>query len=274
MTIAPWQERSELLLGKEALEKLAATSVAVIGLGGVGGYAAEALVRAGIGRLILCDADVVSESNINRQLLAKSTNIGKAKVLVAAQRAKQINPHAVVLGRELFFHEDTAEEIFALGPEVVVDAIDSLNPKLALITAALNRHIPLVTAMGAALRYDPTQIAIAPLNEVTNDRLGAKIRKGLRHRGLGARLAEILAVYSKELPDLGAMGDPDESEAATTRGRVRRPLGTISTVPAVLGFTVASAVLAVLLADYKDSFKKMLPAAYLKKLNNVTKNSA
>ncbi len=273
MTTAPWQERSELLLGKEALEKLADTSVAVIGLGGVGGYAAEALVRAGIGRIILCDADVISESNINRQLLAKSTNIGKAKVALAAQRAKQINPHAVVLGRELFFHEDTAEEIFALGPEVVLDAIDSLNPKLALITNALTRHIPLVTAMGAALRYDPTQIAIAPLDEVTNDRLGAKIRKGLRHRGLGAHLAEVLAVYSKELPDLSGMGEPDESEAATTRGRVRRPLGTISPVPAVLGFTVASAVLAIILADYNPAFRKMLPAAYRKKLKTIPQNS-
>ncbi len=266
MTVAPWQERSELLLGKEALEKLAATTVAVIGLGGVGGYAAEALVRAGIGRLILCDADVVSASNINRQILAKSTNVGRSKAILAAQRAKQINPHAEVFACPIFFHEDSAEEIFNLAPDVVVDAIDSLNPKLALMTAALERHIPLITSMGAALRYDPTQVAIAPLDEVAGDRLGAKIRKGLRHRGLGAQLGAILAVYSKELPDLSAMGEPDESAAATTRGRVRRPLGTISPVPAVLGFTLGAAVLALLLHDQNGGLKNMLPANYLKKL--------
>ena len=231
----PWQERTLLLMGEEALQKLADSVVAVIGLGGVGAYAAEMLARAGVGRLILLDSDCVAESNKNRQLLALDSNMGRKKTEVMAARLRDINPSL-----ELTLIDDylTQENVASLlGPhklDFLVDAIDTLTPKLSLIHYCVNAGIPLVSSMGSGAKYDATKVRITDLSKSYNCPLAYIVRKKLRKMGIEKGFP---VVFSEELPDENAIV---ETQGETNK---KSQVGTISYLPAVFGCVCAQAAI-------------------------------
>lgn len=185
-----WLARSQLLLGGENLARLGQKTVAIFGLGGVGSYTAEALARTGVGGLILVDHDSVCESNLNRQLIANRSNLGQAKVKACRDRLLSINPNLRLLLIEDFF-QDNLSLFFAqhgLGagsrPDYIVDAIDSVHAKLNLICDAQAGGIPLISAMGAGNKLDPTAFKVCDIFETSHDRLARVIRQALRKRGV------------------------------------------------------------------------------------------
>ena len=240
--------RTQRLLGDEALARLARARVAVIGLGAVGGYAVEGLARLGVGNLLLVDHDRVSTTNINRQLYALESTVGKPKAEVACRRVSDINPEASVTGLELFVDTDHHERITEWRPDLVVDAIDSLTPKAELLAGMYHRGIPIVSSMGAALRRDPSQIRTGDIFETRHCPLAKKIRGMLRKREVGRGIS---CVYSLELPDF-AYRPPEEedyAEAAPDRGRQRNLLGSLATLTGIFGLTLAHLAMEKLLAD-------------------------
>lgn len=231
----PWQERTLLLMGEEALQKLADSVVAVIGLGGVGAYAAEMLARAGVGRLILLDSDCVAESNKNRQLLALDSNMGRKKTEVMAARLSDINPSLdITLIDEYLTQENVAVLLGPYKPDFLVDAIDTLTPKLSLIHYCVNAGIPLVSSMGSGAKYDATKVRIADLSKSYNCPLAYIVRKKLRKMGIEKGFP---VVFSEELPD--------ENAIVETRGETNKKsqVGTISYLPAVFGCVCAQAAI-------------------------------
>lgn len=231
----PWQERTLLLMGEEALQKLADSVVAVIGLGGVGAYAAEMLARAGVGRLILLDSDCVAESNKNRQLLALDSNMGRKKTEVMAARLSDINPSLdISLIDEYLTQENVAVLLGPYKPDFLVDAIDTLTPKLSLIHYCVNAGIPLVSSMGSGAKYDATKVRIADLSKSYNCPLAYIVRKKLRKMGIEKGFP---VVFSEELPD--------ENAIVETRGETNKKsqVGTISYLPAVFGCVCAQAAI-------------------------------
>lgn len=231
----PWQERTLLLMGEEALQKLADSEVAVIGLGGVGAYAAEMLARAGVGRLILLDSDCVAESNKNRQLLALDSNMGRKKTEVTAARLRDINPSLeLTLIDEYLTQENVAALLGPHKPDFLVDAIDTLTPKLSLIHYCVNAGIPLVSSMGAGAKYDATKVRITDLSKSYNCPLAYIVRKKLRKMGIEKGFP---VVFSEELPD--------ENAIVETRGETNKKsqVGTISYLPAVFGCVCAQAAI-------------------------------
>ena len=231
----PWQERTLLLMGEEALQKLADSVVAVIGLGGVGAYAAEMLTRAGVERLILLDSDCVAESNKNRQLLALDSNMGRKKTEVIAARLRDINPSLdITLIDEYLTQENVAALLGSYKPDFLVDAIDTLTPKLSLIHYCVNAGIPLVSSMGSGAKYDATKVRIADLSKSYNCPLAYIVRKKLRKMGIEKGFP---VVFSEELPD--------ENAIVETRGETNKKsqVGTISYMPAVFGCVCAQAAI-------------------------------
>ena len=229
----PWQERTLLLMGEEDLQKLADSVVAVIGLGGVGAYAAEMLVRAGVGHMILLDSDSVSESNKNRQLLALDSSIGRKKVEVMAERLKDINPSLELTLIDEYLTQENVEALLSpYRPDYLVDAIDTLTPKLYLINYCVNAGIPLVSSMGSGAKYDATKVRLTDLSKSRNCPLAYIVRKKLRKMGIEKGF---LVVYSEELPD--------ENAIVETRGETNKKsqVGTISYLPAVFGCVCAQA---------------------------------
>ncbi len=231
------------LLDQTGFERLQNAAVTVVGLGAVGGFATEALARAGIGRLRLVDFDTIQLSNFNRQLYALQENLGRCKVVVAKERILQINPNCLVETQETFVHHDTLEEILASPQDLVIDAIDSLNPKVELLAAVQARGIPVISSMGAALRRDPAQIHIGLLSQTRNCPLARILRKRLRRRQVSLDLP---CVYSTEridqLPSTAInAGDPQDHLAA--RGRVRQSLGSLPTITGIFGLTLAHTAL-------------------------------
>lgn len=186
--------RTRLLLGDEATNKLQKSTVMIVGCGAVGSFAIEALARIGVGNLIIIDFDKVEESNINRQLFALDSTIAKAKVDVAKARILDINPCIKVQALNLFFDENSVIEYT---PDVVIDAIDSVDSKIALYSWCQSRHIPFISSMGAARKTDPMQIKIAKLSKTTVCPLAAKIRKLVRAKSI----PDFDVVYSTETPD-------------------------------------------------------------------------
>ena len=232
----PWQERTLLLMGEEKLEKLASSVVAVIGLGGVGGYAAEMLARAGVGRMILLDSDSVSVSNKNRQLLALDSNIGRKKAEVMAERLRDINPALEMTLIDEYLTQDNVEAL--LSPyklDFLVDAIDTLTPKLSLIHYCVNAGIPLVSSMGAGAKYDATKVRLTDLSKSRNCPLAYIVRKKLRKMGIEKGFP---VVFSEELPDNDAIV---ETKGETNK---KSQVGTISYLPAVFGCVCAQAAIA------------------------------
>lgn len=240
--------RIELLLGRAACERLSQTAVMVAGLGAVGSYATEGLARAGIGRLWLIDFDRLTPSNINRHLHALGSTMGRAKCEVARERVLEINPECRVQAIQGFVGPETVQEYLAEEPDLVIDAIDSLNPKVELIAACRLSGIPLICCLGAALRLDPTLVRIGTLDEVKNCHLARAVRKRLRRRNIPL---DFPCVYSLEpLPHplpIAAPTDPLGEAPALDRGRTRHTLGSLPTLPGIFGLTAANLALHLLL---------------------------
>ncbi|MBR2352070.1 MAG: tRNA threonylcarbamoyladenosine dehydratase [Alistipes sp.] len=229
-----WLERSLLLFGEERLERLRSANVLVVGLGGVGAYAAEMLVRSGIGRMTIADADVVSESNINRQLIALHSTVGRAKSEVLAERLRDINPDIELRVVTDYIKDEKTYEILDSEPfDYVVDAIDTLSPKLALILGALERGYPIVSSMGAGAKADPTRVEVADISKTHHCPLAHMLRKRLHKVGVRRGFK---AVFSAEEPIEGAMVLCEEQNH-------KSQVGTVSYMPATFGIACASAVI-------------------------------
>lgn len=231
-----WQYRTELLIGEEGLDKLSKSHVLQVGLGGVGAYSAEQLCRAGVGELTIVDADTVSVSNINRQLPALHSTVGSSKVQVMAERLLDINPELKLHCIEEFIRDErTAEILDAAHYDCVLDAIDSLSPKVYLIYQTLQRHIPIVSVMGAGGKMDPGKIQIADISKSFNCHLAKTVRKRLYR--MGVRRGFDVVFSSEHVPDEAVVIEKDESINKLST------VGTISYMPATFGCFAAAAVL-------------------------------
>jgi tRNA A37 threonylcarbamoyladenosine dehydratase len=240
--------RSIMLYGQSGFERLQKANVAVVGLGGVGSYAAEGLVRAGIGRLRIIDCDTIKATDVNRQLIALSTNIDTPKVEAAKARLLAINPGLKLDVRHAFFHFDTADELITPDLDFVVDAIDSLNPKAALIQHCTERSIKIISTLGAGCRTDPFKIRVGSLSKTTVCPLARALRRHLHSRKIKA---DPPVLYSIETPVTSAEEDDcaeiKESVGAYVRGRKRRALPSLSTIPGIVGLMAANFVILELL---------------------------
>jgi tRNA A37 threonylcarbamoyladenosine dehydratase len=226
----PLFERTRILVGEAGLERLAGASLLLAGLGGVGSYAAEALARAGVGRLTLADHDRVAGSNLNRQLPALRSTVGRKKIEVTAERIADINPACGLTLHDTFLDPDNIPAVLEPGFDFVIDAIDSLNCKAALVAEAHGRRIPVASSMGAGGKSDPTRVVSGDLMDSDVCPLARQMRKRLRKRGVGRG---VLAVWSLEP---GCAPLPPEP---TERGRARAVNGTLSYMPALFGLTLA-----------------------------------
>lgn len=232
-------KRSALLLGDAALERLARAHVAVFGLGGVGGHAAETIARAGVGRLTLIDSDTVALSNINRQLAATHATLGRYKADVMAERVRDINPAAEVTALRVFYTPENAGEYPLSGYDCILDAIDTVSAKLELIERAYRLGIPVVSAMGCGNRLDATKFAVMDIYETQNDPLARVMRRELRRRGVPG-----LRVVCGTAPALTPRAGGER------KGTAGRPApGSVSWVPGVAGMLLAGEAVRLLTAD-------------------------
>ena len=228
-----WLQRTELLLGADKLEILRNAHVLIVGLGGVGAYAAEMLCRSGIGTLTIADADLVVESNINRQLIALHSTVGQEKASLMAARLKDINPSLILHTVQRYIRDEATYELLdAAKYDYVVDAIDTLSPKVNLIKAALDRHYPIVSSMGSGAKTDPTQIEIRDIAQTHHCPLAHMLRKRLHKMGIHTGF---YAVFSPEPPRKEAMILCEETNKKSN-------VGTISYIPPVFGCACASVV--------------------------------
>ena len=223
--------RTEMLLGKGALERLQKARVAVFGIGGVGGFACEALARAGVGRMLLVDDDTVSESNLNRQIVALRSTIGRPKVEVMAERIRDIDPAIKVETRQCFFSEENADSFDFSAFSYVVDAIDTVSAKVELICRAKEANIPIVSCMGAGNKLDPTKFVVTDLAKTETCPLARVLRQRLRKKGI----EHLQVVYSTE-PAMTPL------EIIADGGRKQLP-GSVSFVPSAAGLMAAGAVI-------------------------------
>lgn len=243
-----WKERTNLLLGTEKLEKLNKSHVLVVGLGGVGAYAAEMVARAGVGRMTLVDADVVSLSNINRQLVALHSTVGVAKAEILASRLRDINPEIQLSVIQQYIKDDATDQLLDMDRyDYVVDAIDTLSPKVALIKGCLDRGYPLVSSMGAGAKLDPTKVEVADIGKTHHCPLAHMLRKRLHKLGIRRGFT---AVFSPEEPIEGAMIICEEQNKKSM-------VGTISYMPAAFGLAAASVVIRGLIDDKKEQSDKL-----------------
>jgi tRNA threonylcarbamoyladenosine dehydratase len=224
------------LIGPEALARLQTAEVAVFGLGAVGGFAVEALARAGVGTLRLVDFDVLQPSNLNRQLLALQSTPGRPKIEVACGRVADINPACRVDARGGFVDAETAPAFLDPPPDAVIDAIDGVNAKVNLLAAAHALGLFTVSSMGAACRMDPSRVRVADLADTEGCPLARVVRKRLGRRGIRGG---IRCVFSTEPPRPSQVPAPAAIEE-TTRGRQRPPLGSISFLPGIFGLYAAA----------------------------------
>ena len=230
----PWQERTAIILGEEKLARLSASRVAVIGLGGVGAYAAEMLVRVGVGNLLLVDSDSVTLTNKNRQLLALDSTMGCPKTEVMASRLRDINPEVnLTTVREYVTQENVGAILEPYAPVFLVDAIDTLTPKVELIKYCVSHRIPMVSSMGSGAKSDMTRIRIADISKSYNCPLAYMLRKRLRKEGISKG---VTVVFSEELPDRDAI------IVAEDRNK-KSQAGTLSYLPASFGCACAQAAL-------------------------------
>ena len=236
-----WLERTALLLGEEKLEQLRRAHVLVVGLGGVGAYAAEMIARAGVGRMTIADADTVSATNINRQLIALHSTIGREKSDLMAERLRDINPDIDLTVINRFIKDDETDALLDSARfDFVVDAIDTLSPKLALIKGALDRGIPLVSSMGAGAKTDPTKMEICDISRTHHCPLAHMLRKRLHKIGIRKGFH---AVFSPEPVREGAMILCEEQNKKSNTG-------TISYIPALFGIGCASVVVRSLIGEF------------------------
>ncbi len=239
--------RTELLLGAEGMDKLKKARVAVFGIGGVGSFAAEALIRSGIGAVDLFDDDKACLTNINRQLIATRKTVGKKKVEIMKERALEINPAVIVEAHETFYGADNADEFDLSVYDYIIDAIDTVSSKLILIQRAKENHIPIISCMGAGNKLDPTKFEVADISKTSVCPLAKVVRTELRRRGI----KNLKVVYSKETP-ISPVEDDDNSCKSncicppdTKRKCIvkRQVPGSIAFVPSVAGLILAGEVI-------------------------------
>jgi tRNA threonylcarbamoyladenosine dehydratase len=241
--------RNELAIGKEGLEIMKNSTVAVLGIGGVGSFAAEALARSGVGRLILIDKDDVDITNVNRQLIALLSTVGRPKADLMKERIMDINPDCDVIALKMFYTEETYEEIFGYNLDFVVDASDTIIYKIHLMKECLSRNIPIISSMGAANKMDPTRFKIADISKTHTDPIAKVIRTKLRkeriHKG-------IPVVFSDESPIV--IREDIKKEVGNENAPIRKaqmPPSSNAFVPSACGLIMASYVVRELLADIK-----------------------
>ncbi len=229
--------RTRFLLGDDAMKKLKHAHVAVFGLGGVGGYVAEALARSGVGTLTLVDHDTISVTNINRQILATRDTIGLDKVTVAAQRVAAINPDIRVNARKAFYLPDTAHAFHFAEYDYVVDAIDTVTGKMMLVQAAKAAGTPIISCMGTGNKLDPTAFRVGDISETSVCPLARIIRKECKKRGV----EKLKVVWSTEDPVACTLSADDPAWAELPEGRNALP-GSVCFVPAAAGMILAGEV--------------------------------
>ena len=222
--------RTELLIGKAGIERLKAASVMVFGVGGVGSHCIEALARSGVGRLTLIDNDTVSLTNINRQSIAYHSTIGRYKTEVMKERIRDINPEICVKTYEMFVLPDNLEALFEERPDYIIDAIDTVTAKLALVELALKLDIPVISSMGTGNKLHPEMFEITDLSKTSVCPLCKVMRKELKARGI----YHLKVLYSKEKPI-----DTSERDTGEDKGQRRSIPGSISFVPPVAGLLIA-----------------------------------
>ena len=238
--------RTELLIGKEAIEKLSKSKIAIFGIGGVGSFVVEGLVRAGIGKFVLVDDDKICLTNLNRQILATRKTVGKYKVEVAKERILEINPNATVEVYREFFMPDSKEEILDKTVDYIVDCVDTVTAKIELVMRANKLGIPIISCMGTGNKLDPTRFEVADIYQTSICPVAKVMRKELRARGI----KNLKVVYSKEEPikpdeslecscKNGCICPPGTKRKCTIRNQVP---GSISFVPSVAGFIIAGEV--------------------------------
>lgn len=225
-----WTERTEMLLGSDGLAKLQAATVTVVGIGGVGAAAAEMLVRAGVGHIVIVDSDRVSETNLNRQLPALHSTVGKLKCDVLKARLLDINPSLDIVSITEYVCEDNVGPVIgASHPDYVVDAIDTLSPKISLIQYCLANRIPLVSSMGSGAKFDATAVRVADISKTRQCPLARMLRKRLHHLGIETGF---MAVFSEEVPRR-------ESVVIEESRNKKSQAGTVSYLPTVFGCVCA-----------------------------------
>jgi tRNA A37 threonylcarbamoyladenosine dehydratase len=229
-----WLSRTELLIGREKLERLAARHVLVIGMGGVGSFAAEFIARSGIGKMTIIDGDVVDPTNRNRQLPALATTHGQSKVAWMAERIRAINPEIELRAIREFVRPEAIDSLLDTDADYVIDAIDSITPKLTFIKTALTKNMHIVSSMGAGGRVDPSKIHVTDISKTYNCPFAQHIRKNLRTIGIRKGLT---VVSSTELPDRESIIRTDGTNFK------KSAYGTISYMPAMFGATAASVVI-------------------------------
>jgi len=230
-----WKSRTQLLLGEEKMNRLAAQHVLIVGVGGVGAYAAEMLCRAGIGKMTIVDGDTVNASNLNRQLVALHSTIGMPKTEVLSKRLLDINPDLELTVIHEFIKDERIPEILDAAPyDFVIDAIDTLSPKVFLIQNALQRGLKIISSMGAGAKTDPTQIKITDVSKSYNCTLAKAVRKRLNKMGIRNGFP---VVFSSEFADENAviLCENEQNKVST--------VGTISYMPATFGNYIASYVI-------------------------------
>lgn len=229
--------RTELLLGKDKLSKIFGAKVFVIGLGAVGSFTVEMLARIGIGNITLIDFDVIQESNINRQLFALHSTIGIKKTKLAKERVLDINPNCKVTTFDTFVNTDTFKIIFSNKPDIVIDAIDSYNPKLRLLEYCYKNNIKIISSMGAALKTDPFSIKYADLFETHNCKLAQRLRGDLRQLGI---TQGIPCVFSEQSPQIKPIPLPEKESQKYGKNGGPKILGSTPIITSIFGILLAN----------------------------------
>ena len=227
-------EREAALLGNDAIERLQASCVAIFGLGGVGSYAAEAIARSGVGKILLVDNDVVSKSNINRQLCALQSTVGRKKVDVVAERLLDINPDLIIERRYDFVLPENISSFDFSSLDYIIDAIDTVSAKLAIAESAQRLGVPMISSMGTGNKLDPTALTVTDISKTTVCPLARVMRRELKKRGI----AHLKVVFSTEEP-----------KRANFEGEGKMPPASVAFVPSVAGLIAAGEAVKTLIAD-------------------------
>lgn len=249
--------RNELAIGKDGLSVLKASTVAILGLGGVGSFSAEALARSGIGRLVLIDKDDIDITNVNRQIHALLSTVGRPKVEVMKERIADINPECEVIALKMFYTEETYEEIFKYPLDFVIDACDTITYKIHIIKQCLERKIPVISSMGAANKLDPTRLCIADISKTSYDPIAKIVRTKLRKEGIKKGVP---VVFSDEKPvkireEIRREIVTEQAEKSNIR-KMKMPPSSNAFVPSVSGLMMAGYVVNEILKKHKITIER------------------